>query len=782
MQVPGHEIASIKMAESPGLLDVESHVKEGREESSESGDGNEVEDVEPNVGTNEIEKNCAAMETTTTGDTPYVGMEFDCEEATYYFYNEYAKRVGFGIRKRFVRRSKIDNEVIGRTYVCSREGEKVQRKTDNPRPTTRLGCKAMMKVKRCFSGKWVVINFFEQHNHELNPKCIRCFQSHRKTGERKNNVIRNWRSQILMPNIVATVTQQAGGLENLQFTEKGWRNYFEGEHRESLSVGDAQTISDFFMHMQILNPGFFYAMELDEEQHLRNVFWADYRSRVAYAHFGDVVTFDTMYLTNKYTLKLAPFMGVNHHGQYVLLGCALVTDETKSSFLWVLKTWLTAMQGKPPNAIITDQDEALTAAIGVVFPEVRHRFCLWHIMRKVPEKLDAVCKENPGFMYKFEKCIYDSLTVDEFERRWKKLIEANNLNEHEWLQTLYEDRKQWVPVYLKDTFFAGMSASQRNETLSSFFDDYVTQKTSLKKFLNQYGLVLQRRYDEEERADFDTYHKTPDLKTGSPYEEQMASVYTLDIFKKFQDEVLQIPSCNVTHIQQEGDNSNYVVKELIMKANGKRGVKDFTVIWNHSKTTVSCMCRLFEFKGYLCRHTMVVLFAAGVYEIPSHYIVTRWTRNAKKMDVSDEDWNELHEHGIKLSAKCFSDLHLDSIKLCELGAMSKEKYKAAKLFLKEALEKVASGDTSSTSSGYNLNKGNEADKMVPELTVHDIQPINSIGQPCKRVKAEVENSAAKRKYTCSNCSKSGHNINKCKEAQFLRQILEKHNDVQENLN
>lgn len=39
-----------------------------------------------------------------------------------------------------------------------------------------------------------------------------------------------------------------------------------------------------------------------------------------YESFGDVVTFDTTYLPNKYGMPFARFVGVNHHGQSILLG------------------------------------------------------------------------------------------------------------------------------------------------------------------------------------------------------------------------------------------------------------------------------------------------------------------------------------------------------------------------------------------------------------------------------------------------------------------------------
>jgi hypothetical protein len=78
-----------------------------------------------------------------------------------------------------------------------------------------------------------------------------------------------------------------------------------------------------------------------------------------YEYFGEVITFDTTYLTNKYDMPVAPFVGVNHHGQSILLGCALLSNEDTKTFTWLFKTWLECMHGHEPNAIITDQDRAM---------------------------------------------------------------------------------------------------------------------------------------------------------------------------------------------------------------------------------------------------------------------------------------------------------------------------------------------------------------------------------------------------------------------------------------
>jgi transposase-like protein len=46
------------------------------------------------------------------------------------------------------------------------------------------------------------------------------------------------------------------------------------------------------------------------------------------------------------------------------------------------------MNGQAPKAIMTDQDRAMKNAIAIVFPESRHRYCMWHIMKNFLKSLD----------------------------------------------------------------------------------------------------------------------------------------------------------------------------------------------------------------------------------------------------------------------------------------------------------------------------------------------------------------------------------------------------------
>ena len=75
------------------------------------------------------------------------------------------------------------------------------------------------------------------------------------------------------------------------------------------------------------------------------------------------MTFDTTYLTNRYDMPFAPFVGVNHHGQSILFGCGLISNEDTKTFVWLFEAWLNCMSSNPPNAIITDQDRAMLVEV-----------------------------------------------------------------------------------------------------------------------------------------------------------------------------------------------------------------------------------------------------------------------------------------------------------------------------------------------------------------------------------------------------------------------------------
>ncbi|KAG8649126.1 protein FAR-RED IMPAIRED RESPONSE 1 isoform X2 [Manihot esculenta] len=608
---------------------------------------------------------------------PCNGIEFESHEAAYSFYQEYAKSMGFTTSIKNSRRSKKSKEFIDAKFACSRYGITPESDGSNSRRSSvkKTDCKASMHVKRRPDGKWIIHEFIKEHNHELLPALAYHFRIHRnvKLAEKNNIDILHAVSERTR-KVYVEMLRQSGGFKNVSLVQNDNGTQFEKGRPLALEEGDAQALLEYFKHIKKENPNFFYAIDLNEEQRLRNLFWVDAKSRNDYISFNDAVSFDTFYAKYHEKLPFAPFVGVNHHCQLILLGCALVADDSMSTFVWLLRTWLRAMGGKAPKVIITDLDNTLKAAIEEVFPNTRHCFSLWHIFEKMPETLSHVIKRHGDFMPEFHKCVFKSWTDEEFDMRWWTMVTQFELQDNEWIQSLYDDRKKWVPTYMEDTFLAGIAASQRSESVNSFFDKYIHRKITLKEFMKQYGLILQNRYEEEAIADFDTSHKQPALKSPSPWEKQMSMVYTHAIFKKFQVEVLGVVGCHPKKEREDGTNVTFRVQDCEKN-------EYFLVSWNQSKSAVSCLCRLFEYKGFLCRHALIVLQICGLSSIPTHYILKRWTKDAKSGQQLAEGKARIETRVQRYNALCKL-----AIEMSEEGSLCEQSYNIAFRTLVETLK------------------------------------------------------------------------------------------------
>jgi hypothetical protein len=157
--------------------------------------------------------------------------------------------------------------------------------------------------------------------------------------------------------------------------------------RSTFKDSDAQMFIDNLKKRQKINPGFFFDYELDDKNRLTHVFWADTICRKNYSLFGEMVSFDSTYSTNQYNMIFCPFMGINHHMGSVFYGAALIANEKIESYKWVFQTFLKAMDGVAPRLIVTVKDQSMKVAIEQIFLNTIHRLCMWHIMRKLPEKV-----------------------------------------------------------------------------------------------------------------------------------------------------------------------------------------------------------------------------------------------------------------------------------------------------------------------------------------------------------------------------------------------------------
>ncbi|XP_028766387.1 protein FAR1-RELATED SEQUENCE 8-like [Neltuma alba] len=616
---------------------------------------------------------------------PVVGMEFETYDDAYNYYNSYAKELGFAIRVKSSWTKRNSKEKRGAVLCCNCEGFKTVKEANSRRKETRTGCLAMIRLRLVESNRWRVDEVKLEHNHSFDPERAQNSKSHKRMESgAKRKIEPTLDVEVRTIKLYRTPVMDSSGYRCSNANEEGTSDHANFSRHLKLRKGDAEVIANYFCHKQLMNPNFFYVMDLTDDGRMRNIFWIDSRSRAAYGYFGDVVAFDSTCLSNNHEIPLVAFVGVNHHGHSILFGCGLLADESFETYIWLFRAWLTCMSGRPPQTIITNQCKTMQSAITEVFPRAHHRICLSQVMQSILGDL-ALSQGYDALQMALTKVIYESKTVDEFERAWEDWTQHFGISNHEKLQALHEERERWAPVYSKDTFFAGISDYVNDEAMSSFFYGHVHQQTSLKEFFDILESVLQEKHKKEALADLESRDSTPLLKTRSYYELQFSKLYTNAVFSKFQDEVVMMSSClSITEFQTSGSIVTYIVKECI-EEEPVRDVSQFEVIYDKAIAEVPCGCNCFNFKGYLCRHALCILSYNGVEEIPCQYILSRWRKDYKRLYVPNLSPNNVD---ITNPVQCYDHLYRRAMQLVEEGMVSQDHYMVAWQAFKESLNKV----------------------------------------------------------------------------------------------
>ncbi|XP_043703115.1 protein FAR1-RELATED SEQUENCE 12-like [Telopea speciosissima] len=562
------------------------------------------------------------------GLEPFMGKEFDELEEAYCFYNTYAKEMGFGIRNYRTERSRVDNRILCKFFVCANQGFKCENdkrrkgKVYVPRQTKKTDCKACMRVK-LRNGKWVVDKWVSEHNHELlGPTEVYKLRSHKKMTKATMILMGKLQQAGFTHTQVTRILRElARGECNVGVSDDACRNQLRTPEMKLVDV-DCTIALDYFEHLQEMDPGFFYTIQVGMDNKLRGIFWADRRSREQYQLFGDVVVFDTTYMKDKYNFPFVPFTGVNHHKQSILFGCGLIADESEESYIWLFKTWLRAMNGKHPIGILTDQDKGMLPAIAKVFPSTRHRLCSCYTSKIGKENLSKLWSRHDGLEAEYRSCV-DSHSTVEFESKWRAIIQKYHLWQHVWLNEMYAIRHMWVACYFGDTFFAAMTTIQRKERLNRYFKGFFNPSTPLIEFVTQYEGAIKWRRVKESKQDIASSTTNPRLSTGHPIENQAATHYTNKMFKEFGDQWFACFGCEAMEDGFDGPALKFKV--------GRHGALENemeTVSYDKDSGNSKCSCRMFEQIGILCKHVLRVFVKMDRTDIPQNYMLMRWSKSS----------------------------------------------------------------------------------------------------------------------------------------------------------
>ncbi|XP_028076355.1 protein FAR1-RELATED SEQUENCE 5-like [Camellia sinensis] len=540
------------------------------------------------------------------GWKPKVGMPFDSEQAAYNFYNTYGGKLGFSIRKAYANKNKHTKEITSRTFVCYKEGSRGIDKRDplvkNPRQEVRCGCGARFSIKLDrISGKYLACDFVEYHNHDLVPQdCIHMLPSQRKISTTQAiEVELASQSGIPLRSAYELFGRESGGRASLGFTKLDQKNYLRSKRQKDLEYGEAGSVLHYFRKKTVENPSFFYAVQLDCDEQISNIFWADAQMIMDYAQFGDVVTFDTTYKLNNEHRPFGSFVGFNHHRETVIFGAALMYDETAESFTWLFQIFLEAMSNKAPKTIFTDQDAAMAKAIPIVMPDTNHRLCTWHLMQNAVKHVSSVF-DDVGVKAVFSKFMHDIDDEEQFRIQWDQMLDKYDAFDNHWLEQTFRVKEKWGWPYIRNSWAAGMSTTQLSESFNAFLKDYLNCDHNLMEFFMHFERVLYEKRYKELEAEYNLSQKLPRVSIPTVMLKQVAEIYTKTIFEEFQNEYVQSIEASIIGTIHDGESTIFTIRTMV---DGKKE----KIVTMDGGGSLSCSCKKFEVKGILCRHCVKVL-------------------------------------------------------------------------------------------------------------------------------------------------------------------------------
>ncbi|RDY12692.1 Protein ENHANCED DISEASE RESISTANCE 2-like protein, partial [Mucuna pruriens] len=287
---------------------------------------------------------------------------------------------------------------------------------------------------------------------------------------------------------------------------------------------------------------------------------------------------------------------------------------------------------------------------------------------------------------------------------------------HEWLSELYKERSRWVPIFLKKDFWAGMSTTQRGENIHPFFDGYINSTTSLQQFVQLYDNALCGKVEKEFEADLQSFNTTIRCGSNSMIEKKLQSAYTHAKFNEVQVEFRAKINCSVSLKHVEGSICTYDVLEDII-VGGQPKEANFEVVFHRDNHDFSCKCLLFEFRGIMCRHSLIVFAQERVKQVPLKYILPRWSKNKKRRHSYTKSSYDVTQ--LKPQMQRYDNLCKDFYEIAEVAA----EFEDVTHFLQNSLHDLKRKVHIMAGPG-DLKKSEWIDRIRSEGSVPLLDPVN----------------------------------------------------------
>ena len=214
----------------------------------------------------------------------------------------------------------------------------------------------MIRLLRTSDHGWYISRVSTSHNHKLSEGYAekKQWNSHSMIDPSTKYFIKKLRDNNVSIGRVCSIIGVTDSSAMNPVRKETIRSLCAKVARENMADDIGKTVK-LLREMKIKDPLMEVRFKVDEQGTVKSMLWCTGKNRMDYKNFGDVVTFDTTYRTNLYSLPFGIFIGVNCHFQSIIFGGVLLSTETAEDFQWAFQNFIEMMDGSVPITVLTGE-------------------------------------------------------------------------------------------------------------------------------------------------------------------------------------------------------------------------------------------------------------------------------------------------------------------------------------------------------------------------------------------------------------------------------------------
>lgn len=211
-----------------------------------------------------------------------------------------------------------------------------------------------------------------------------------------------------------------------------------------------------------------------------------------YKKYHDCIYIDCTAKKNNLFWPLIIAVGVNQENKTIVLGQALLVDETAKSFEFFLQSLCYMNDTEKavsilyePSVIWTDEDTTFLKAQRSIVPNARGFRCDWHFNKDIIKKLTSLHLkdgEPHKILRKFHE-VSHSETEPRFNIKWTEFLlfigDYNNPNLKSYFEHQYKTRERWAHFHRLVINCLGSNSTQRVEIMNAVIGRVCNTKTGV---------------------------------------------------------------------------------------------------------------------------------------------------------------------------------------------------------------------------------------------------------------------------------------------------------------